>query len=63
MRRALALLVGIIVGVMLAGAAAPLALALVPPELRGPRLVWFVGSATVLIAAVVSWVVSATPRE
>jgi hypothetical protein len=63
MRRVLALLVGIIVGLVLAGAVAPLAVALVPPELRGPRLVWFVGSATVLVAAVVSWVVAAAPRE
>lgn len=63
MRRALAVLVGIIVGLVLAGAVAPLTLALVPLELRGPRLVWFVGSATVIIVAVASWAIAATTRE
>ena len=63
MKRALAVLAGIAVGVFLAGTVAPLVILVLPPELRSVRVVWATTAVVVALTAAVTWVIWAPRRE
>jgi hypothetical protein len=62
-KRTLAVLVGTIVGVLLAGIVSPMLMMMVPPALRGPRLIESTVAVVVALSVWAGWTLSRPQRE
>ena len=58
MKRVLAVVIGLAIGVLLAGAVAPVMMVILPQQLRGPMLLWGAAFFVVASAAWAAWLLS-----
>jgi hypothetical protein len=58
MKRVLAVVIGLAIGVLLAGAVAPVLMVILPQQLRGPSFLWCAASVVVASAAWAAWLLS-----
>lgn len=63
MKRVLAVVAGMAIGVLLAGAVSPVLMMALPPQLRGPALLWGTAGVAVPLFGWIAWSVSGPSRE